>query len=468
MKKTLIAMGLLMSSTAAMAANFSPATQAMQYLPTKGEDVALLVADANSGKIIYEQRANKFQPPASTQKLLTSLAATLELGRNFRFQTKLETKGNDVIIQFGGDPSFTREDLMQLLEQLPSNGITNIHNIYLNGGVFNGYERQPGLPWDMLTACYAAPASSITVGHNCVEGALYSASSIGQMSRPYVPAFQPVTVSSNAVTVSAAQAKESFCRLGLKVHDNNHFEFNGCMVQRSTPLPLNFAVQNTTDYAAALVKRDLQKAGITFTGQVLQDNNITGAVIATHNSAPLKDLLHHMLKVSDNLYADMIAKTVGRVYYGESGNFQNGVSAIKAILREKAGLNIDNIMVDGSGLSRDDRITANDLYQVVSYIYHHNNTLQILPDLPVSGMSGTLLYRRSVQNPPLQGNLVAKTGTLYGTYNLAGLLTTHTGKKLIIVELVTNYPDHPNRGASQLPQLMKFEKMYYTDLYNQY
>lgn len=467
MKKALVAMGLLMGSTSAMAANFPPAQQAMQYLP-KGEDVALLVADANSGKILYEQRANKLQPPASTQKLLTSLAATLELGRDFRFQTKLETQGNNVIIQFGGDPSFTREDLMQLLEQLPSNGITSIHNVYLNGGVFDGYERQPGLPWDTLTACYAAPASSITVGHNCVEGALYSAKSLGDLTQPYVPSFQPVTVSSSAITVSPTEKKDQFCRLGLEVHDNNHYNFTGCMVQRSTPLPLNFAVQDTTAYAAGLIRADLQKAGINFSGTVIRDDKITGTVIATHNSAPLHDLLHHMLKVSDNLYADMIAKTVGRVYYGEPGNFLNGVSAIKAILRDKAGLNIHNIMVDGSGLSRSDRITANDLYQVVGYIYRHNNTLKILPDLPISGVDGTLHYRRSVQNPPLMGNLVAKTGTLYGTYNIAGLLTTHTGKKLIVVELVTNYPETPNNGASQIPSLMRFEKSYYTALYNRY
>ena len=467
MKTLLVGMGLLVSSLPAMAANFSP-EQAISYLPA-GHDLALIVADANNGKIIYQQRANKLQPPASTQKLMTSLAATLYLGKDFRFKTQLETEQNNVIIKFGGDPSFTRQNLYQLLQQLPTNGINQITgNIYLNGSVFDGETRQPGLPWDMLGQCYAAPASSITVAHNCVKGSLYSSNMLGGATRIYVPAYQPVHPSTNAITVNAAQKAAQFCDLQLNVNGNNDYHVSGCMVQRSTPLALNFAIQNTVKFTSHIIRADLQQLGIPFSGKIIVDNHKTGTVIATHRSAPLKDLLHHMLKVSDNLYADMIAKTVGAHYYHQSGNFLNGVSAIKAIIREKAGLTINNIMVDGSGLSRDDRITAHDLYELVSYIYKHNNTLQILPDLPIAGVDGTLHYRRSVQNPPLMGNLIAKTGTLYGTYNIAGLLTTKTGKKLIVVELMTNYPDHPNRGASGEPRLMKFEKAFYTGLYNAY
>ena len=154
---------------------------------------------------------------------------------------------------------------------------------------------------------------------------------------------------------------------------------------------------------------------------IKRDDGAKGELIASHHSAPLHELLDTMVKDSDNLYADNIAKTIGAKYFDQPGSFANGSKAIQAILKDEANIDLDRaLIVDGSGLSRNNRMTASQMLEVLSYIYEHDDGLNLLATLPVSGQSGTLRYRQSIRQQPLQGRIQAKSGSLYGTYNLAG------------------------------------------------
>lgn len=142
-----------------------------------------------SGKTLYQHRATKLQPPASTQKMLTALAAKLYLPSDFRFETTLAQQGDDLVFQFSGDPTLSRQQLAGLLKQAKQKGIRTIKgDILLNGQVFNGQEHATGLPWDILGVCYSAPASSLSLEHNCVQGALYSNRAQGQPTGYMFPA----------------------------------------------------------------------------------------------------------------------------------------------------------------------------------------------------------------------------------------------------------------------------------------
>ncbi|MGF1757850.1 serine-type D-Ala-D-Ala carboxypeptidase [Photobacterium sagamiensis] len=461
-------LGLLLSLP--VLANFSP-QQAINQLPT-GHDTALLVADPVTGNIVYAQRENQLQPPASTQKLVTALAAKLYLDTDFRFTTDLELKDKDVIIRFSGDPTFSRQQLAMLLTQLKKHQQSPIRgNIILNGSVFSGYERAPGWPWDILGVCYSAPSSSISLEHNCVQGALYSNKEEGQLTRVNVPAHQPIKVSSDALIVSKEQQKARYCDLTLTADNSNSYQLSGCLPKRDKPLPLNFAVQNTVDYTAAVIRSELKRAGIRFNGEILRDDQARGKRIARHTSEPLNILIDTMVKESDNLIADNLTKTLGHRYFNQPGTFNNGIAAIKAILNDKAGIDLRQaVLVDGSGLSRNNRLTATQMMEVVTYLYQHDKQLGLLTTLPVSGQSGTLRYRQSIRHQPLKGNIAAKSGSLYGTYNLAGIMTTKSGKKLLFVQMVANY--HPEEKAEDAPKtappIEAFERELYRALYESF
>lgn len=437
-----------------------------------GHDTALLVVDADSGDVLFSQRDAQYQPPASLQKLVTALAAVLYLDEEYRFTTRLEQQGNNVVLQFAGDPSFTRAQLSSLLAALKAHAGSTIEgDVLLNGSRFTGYEHAPGWPWDILGTCYSAPSSSLSLEHNCVQGALYSDRPVGDKTRVNVPTHQPLTVTTSAVVTTGEEQKASHCDLELTDQGSNHYHLAGCLVQRDKPLPLNFAVQDTEAYISDVIRAELKRLNITLQGDIKRDDGAEGSLIASHSSAPLRELLDTMVKDSDNLYADNIAKTIGASYFGQPGSFARAGEAIKSILKEEAGIDLDRaVIVDGSGLSRNNRMTANQVMQVVRYLYEHDDSLKLLATLPVSGDSGTLRYRQSIRKEPLKGQISAKSGSLYGSYNLAGLIEARSGRTLLFVQMVSHYfpPERDESLPAVASPIEAFERQLYLGLYEAY
>ncbi|MEM8563450.1 MAG: serine-type D-Ala-D-Ala carboxypeptidase [Pseudomonadota bacterium] len=457
-----------MLASAAPVANYQP-----DFYPLpEGYDAALVIAYAKNGDVLYSQRHAQFQPPASMQKLVTALAAELYLGKDYRFTTQLEQHENNVVLRFSGDPSLAREQLASLLLVLKGQvGATITGDLILNGGRFSGYEQAPGWPWDNLGICYSAPSSSLSLENNCVQGALYSNRRVGDKTRVTVPSHQPLTVISTALVTSKEGQKAAHCDLELTNQGRNHYTLSGCLVQRDEPLPLNFAVQDTEAYIANILRADLKRLGIVLKGDIKRDDSASGRLIARHDSAPLHELLETMIKDSDNLYADNIAKTIGANYFNQPGSFANGSAAIKSILKDKANIDLGRaILVDGSGLSRDNRMTAWQMMEVLSYIYRHDDRLNLLSILPISGQSGTLRDRQSIRQQPLYGQIRAKSGSLFGTYNLAGLLEARSGEILLFIQMISNYfpPERDESLPAIAPPIETFERKFYRSLYEMY
>ncbi|MEZ8740039.1 serine-type D-Ala-D-Ala carboxypeptidase [Photobacterium swingsii] len=461
------------SSSASLDADI---TKSLSLLPA-GNSSSIIIAQGSQSQqsaptILWQQSPQQLASPASTQKLLTALAAKLYLPSSFTFNTDIELISNtakqDLVLRFSGDPLFSRSDLTALLKKVKQQGISKLDgDIYLSGGVFNGYERAVGWPWDILGVCYSAPSSSISLEHNCVQGAIYSNKAVGATTRVNVPAHQPITVTTHATIVSKSQQKSRFCDLELHAQPDNSYQLNGCLLQRDNPLPLNFAVQDTAAFTQQVLLAELKRVGIRFTGEIKRNDDRQGQRIARHQSAALPKLLAIMLKDSDNLIADNLAKTLGHYYFKQPGNFTNGTAAIKAILKEEAGIDLNNaVLVDGSGLSRNNRLTAEQLLHVMDYLISHDSKLGLLSTLPVANQSGTLRYRPSLRKPPLAGNLTAKSGSLYGAYNLAGVLKTQSGQSLIVIQLINNYhPIKPLDDKPITPAITQFEKVFYETLY---
>ena len=458
----------MQANPAASPKAYQPNFKALPY----GHDTALIIADAKTGDILYSQREEQFQPPASTQKMVTALAAQLYLGKDYRFTTQLEQHNNNVVLRFSGDPSLSRKQLASLLSKIKAHtGSTIKGDLLLNGSQFSGYEQAPGWPWDILGVCYSAPSSSLSLEHNCVQGALYSNRNVGDTTRVNIPSHQPLKVTTDALVTTKERQKASHCDLELTDRGSNHYHLSGCLVKRDKPLPLNFAVQDTEAYISKVIKAELKRLGIKLEGDIKRDDNAKGKVIASHRSAPLNELLDTMVKDSDNLYADNIAKTIGAKYFKQPGSFNNGSKAIKAILKERADIDLERaVIVDGSGLSRNNRMTASQMMEVIAYIYNHDDSLNLLATMPVSGQSGTLRYRQSIRHKPLQGRVHAKSGSLYGAYNLAGLLQAQSGKTLLFVQMVSNYfpPERDENLPAIAPPIEAFERALYRGLYQQY
>jgi D-alanyl-D-alanine carboxypeptidase/D-alanyl-D-alanine-endopeptidase (penicillin-binding protein 4) len=415
--------------------------------------------------------------PASTQKVLTALAALLQLGPDYRFNTTLESQGNitdgvlrgNLIARFSGDPTFKRQNLRNMVAALQKQGVREISgDVLVDTSVFASHDKAPGWPWNDLTQCFSAPPAAAIVDRNCFSVSLYSAPNPGEMAFIRVASFYPVNMFSQVRTLAKGSADAQYCELDVVPGELNRFTLTGCMTQRSEPLPLAFAIQDGASYAGAILKDELTQAGIQISGHLKRQTipGMSGTVIAQTQSAPLHELLKIMLKKSDNMIADTVFRTIGHERFGVPGTWRAGADAVRQVLRQKAGVDLGNsILVDGSGLSRHNLLTPATMMQALQYIAQHDSELNFIAMLPLSGYDGTLRYRSGLHEAGVDGKVSAKTGALQGVYNLAGFITTASGQRYAFVQFLSGYAVPPEDQKQRRIPLVRFESRLYRDIY---
>lgn len=462
MRKSLF-LSLLICAFPTLSTSFNETTS---LLPS-GSQYALQIYDLKKQKMLVSHHSNLLLPPASTQKILTALAARLYLKKNFRFKTRVFTNNNDLVFQFGGDPTLMRTHVQSLVKTIKTQMKGKaVNHIWLDTNVFTGYQNAIGLPWDILGVCYSAPSTALSIERNCVQASIYTNQKTGK-TRAYLPAHQPIEVSTRAITVTKETQEKRRCDLELNYNQNNQYQLNGCLAARKTPLPLKFAIQNPEAYFIAILRAELAKSGIDMKGQFKRGKGEPSQLIAEHTSAPRDALLTEMLKDSDNLISDNLLKYIGHLYHQSAGTFANGADAIQRIIHNGTRIDLTpSVMVDGSGLSRNNRLTAGQLMALLEWIYKNDRHI-FDAMLPISGTDGTLKYRRSLRDNTLKGKIKAKTGSLFGTYNLAGLVQTNQGSELLVVQFVTNYHSS-HLKTNTPPPITQFEHQLYRQLVNQF
>ncbi len=440
---------------------------AKSELPVASRHATLLspLSISASDSPLLENNTTQLFPPASTLKLVTALAAKISLGDQFRYTTAIYQEKDNLIIRFSGDPSLSRDALRSMLKQAKQTATGPINNIWLDGEAFSGYPQAVGTPWDILGVCYSAPSTAIMLDGNCVQGSLETHND--GSTRAYVPPHQPIRVTSSAVSVTKEQQKEQHCDLELATFGVNQYRLTGCLTHRKSPLPLKFAVSQPSQYVASVIKDEITMLNWSIKGAIAiaaKSPQTDSKPLAVHHSQALPELLAVMLKESNNLYADSLTKTMGAQMFSQAGTFSNGVQAIKTTLMTKAGIDLESaVLEDGSGLSRNNRMTAQQMAEVLQFIWHENQDLQLIKLLPIAGESGTLQYRSSMRLHPVKGALLAKSGSLFGTYNMAGYGLNSQGEiNTLFVQFVTDY--HPSIDTNASPKtrpITRFERAFY-------
>ncbi|PLR36306.1 serine-type D-Ala-D-Ala carboxypeptidase [Chimaeribacter californicus] len=459
-----------------LSAHAAPVEDYTQYLPD-GANLALLVQKVGSTTPAIDYHGQHMALPASTQKVLTALAALLQLGPDFRFNTTFESsapvadgvlRGN-LVARFDGDPTFKRQNLRNMVAVLKKQGIHEITgDVIVDTSVFASHDKAPGWPWNDITQCFSAPPAAAIVDRNCFSVSLYSAPKPDDIAFIRVASYYPVHMFSQVRTLAQGSPDAQYCELDVVPGELNRFTLTGCLTQRADPLPLAFAIQDGAAYAGAILKDELQDAGIQIGGTLKRQTLPTpaGTVLAQTQSLPLHDLLKIMLKKSDNMIADTVFRTIGHERFGVPGTWRAGADAVRQILRQKAGVDLGNsIVVDGSGLSRHNLLSPATMMQALQYIAQHDNELDFISMLPLAGYDGTLRYRGGLHEAGVDGKVSAKTGALQGVYNLAGFITTASGQKMAFVQYLSGYAVPPEDQRTRRAPLVRFESRLYRDIY---
>ncbi|WP_433587201.1 serine-type D-Ala-D-Ala carboxypeptidase [Providencia alcalifaciens] len=472
-RKLIFTLGLAFITSQASAI---PIDDYKQYLPD-GTNLALVAQKVGSNTPLIDYNAQQMALPASTQKVVTALAALLQLGPDYRFVTNFETNGKlnnntlsgDLVIRFSGDPTLTRQQIRNMVNALKQIGIHKVEgDLIVDISAFASHDKAPGWVWNDMTQCFSAPPAAAIIDRNCFSVSLYPSDKAGEMAYIKTASFYPVNMFSEVKTLAKGSPEARYCELDVVPGELNRYTLTGCLTQRSEPLPLAFAVQNGASYSGAIVKNELQVAGIELSGAVKKRTQPTpqSQVLVKTESKPLHDLLKIMLKKSDNMVADTVFRTIGRDYYGVPGTWRSGSDAVRQVLKQKAGIDLGNtVMVDGSGLSRHNLITPATMMQVLQFIAKNDQQLDYISMLPLAGHDGTLRYRGGLDEAGVNGKVSAKTGALQGVYNLAGFITTASGEKVAFVQFISAYAVPQSQYNSRRVPLVRFESRLYRDLY---
>ena len=411
-------------------------------------DIGIVVQSMNTGTVYYSKNASEFFAPASVQKMFTVSSALLSLSPHYRFPTRLLTTGTisdgalhgNLIFQFSGDPSLNQSNMAEFIKKLKKMGVHRIDGgIMIDNTAYDHIPYPAGWSFDDLTTDFAAPLNTVIINRNRFGIAMIPAERAGEKAT-LIPHLPPGSATFYNETITTRYPK-SGCPIKIYSNEHNQYMIRGCLARSQGTQRRAFAIRNMEMYSRALIRALLTKHQIHWTGGFSNAKTpVNAQVIDTHDSKPLGTLIIHLLKKSDNLYADSLLKKIGEAYHHVPGSWDNGVSALKPILSQFMGINPHALhFVDGAGLSEYNKVMP---ITVSELLYHieHNDMLRdtLIPALPIAGVDGTLAGRMPMLARGRR--LHAKTGSMGGVSTLAGFIKTNHHGLLSFVIMINKVP----------------------------
>ena len=446
--------------------------------------VGIKVVSLDNGRILFEENAGKLLRPASNMKLYTVAAALDRLSPDYRFSTSVyaytrpDAAGvvrGDLTIYGRGDPSiaarFNNGNYFKAIDDLATRivaaGVKRVEgDIVGDESYFVGPKYGSGWNWEDLTWYYGAEITPLTANDNALDLFVKPGTAIGQPALITTGPPDPLLTIVNKVTTSAKGSRRE-----LSIHrglNENTITITGSIPLEDRGYTGGIGISHPGLLFVYMLRSSLAQKGVTITGAsringaTPQPTLITGVTIsgtngsstasssfqneiATFQSPPFSLIAAQTLKPSQNLYTELILRTLGKVTPPPvtmsnltQTSEELGLEAVRSFLKT-VGIRPEALVLDdGSGLSRNDMITAEASVQLLTFMSKHRYATVFRDALPIGGVDGTL--RNRFKGTPGENNVRAKTGSLSSAASLGGYLTTAGGEKLAFSIMVNNYP----------------------------
>jgi serine-type D-Ala-D-Ala carboxypeptidase/endopeptidase (penicillin-binding protein 4) len=414
------------------------------------------VQSLSRGQPLFDWNQDFLFVPASNMKLFTTAVALVRLGPDYRYTTSLYAdapveKGileGNLFVRGSGDPTLSgrfHEKCTNVFEdwaaQLKTQGIKEIRgNVIGDDRIFDDAITGEGWSFDDDLFCYSARISALSFNDNCLDVILSPGAHPGDPAQMEVsPNTTYAQIQNGVITAETGLATDLH---GRRISRSPVIDLKGHIGIDKSPQRFRVAVSDPTLYAVTVFKEVLVKKGIMVRGVATgisevekRPNYDALTMLSTYQSPPLSVIIESTNKLSQNLYAELLFRTLGAIY-GHEGSTSSSASVMKQSL-EEMGISANSMSIhDGSGLSRLNLVSPRHLVQLLDYMSRHPYFDHFLESFPVAGKDGTLAAR--LRSTGSKNSVRAKTGTLSHVGALSGYARNSSGDFLAFSILNNN------------------------------
>jgi len=419
-----------------------------------GTSYSICFADAVTGEVVFGFDADRNLASASVMKLYPTAVSLSLLGADYRFKTSVFMSGRfnrrkgvlygDVVILGGGDPALGSAYFAdhygdvpeRWAEALAAAGLRRVTGrVAVAESVYDQNPVPGGWSWADLGNYYGAGVYDLNYNDNKYkiyvtgfsEGTAAVIDSTDQYGREmHIEAYLTSSGKSDNGYVYNAPYSTNAWISGSVPADSS-------MVLRASMPDPPFTVANQLDKA-------LRKAGIKVADSPVRErvilNQESYPPIFVTLSPPLSEIIRTTNHESVNLYAEALRKYLG-VASGTGGTFGAGSSVIRNFLDSIGCEPYEAVILDGSGLSPNNNISALMTTRLLVHMYNSSVSEVFRSSLPAAGVSGTM--RSYFRSDLFRGRVIAKTGSIGSVRSFGGYVTTNSGRTLAFTMIANGF-----------------------------
>ena len=427
----------------------------------------VLVVSLDLSDTLFSESPDSALSPASNLKLLTTAAALRILGPDFRFQTYLLSDSNiandvlegDLVLYGTGDPGISdlffqeREDVLELLaDQLEEAGVRTVTgDLVADASHLQGPLRPYSWDPEDLNDHFAAPISALSFNENVVSFRVTPSDRSGPRPEVHtIPENAGLDVHNLAITSPRGTRPHLSI---LREYPLDPIRIEGGIVLGARDAWRQMTVPSPPHFAASVFRNVLLERGIRILGNIRvvespDKSVLTGItspthherprvrILAKHTSPPLSEYISVINKRSNNLFAELVFRTMGRTQEG-LGSPEASARAVSVALTE-IGVPMESVVqLDGSGLAAGNRTSASTFVSVLQRMAETETWNHYWASLP---QAGTRRELRRMYQTAAAGNLRAKTGTIEGVSALSGIVRSRDQERLAFSILLNGAP----------------------------
>jgi serine-type D-Ala-D-Ala carboxypeptidase/endopeptidase (penicillin-binding protein 4) len=416
--------------------------------------VVQTLAGANQ---LYHRDGDRLFIPASNVKLITTAIALRHLGAGKQLRTsvyQLPSTGNtpNLLVVGRGDPSLTTTQIQSIGQQLKQRGERQIGTINFDDSYFRGEQINSDWEWGDLSTDYAPTINSLMLNQNALSLNI----SPQQIGTPLKYTWKDPSLNSWQVDNQSltAPVNEDISINAIAVFGKPLLKLTGKLAQNADPLKLDLPLLNPAESFISAFRQSLSQSEITVgsTRLVVGQNIANLPEIASINSPPIGELIKETNQNSNNVYAEVLLRSIGRTHPQHDTSTEDtsslGIALVKQRLTE-LGVNPQSYRLsDGSGLSRHNLVAPTAFIQLLSAMATTPEGKIYRESLPIAGIGGSLKNR--MKGTLAQGIVQAKTGSMSGIISLSGYINPPKYSPLVF-SIILNQHD---RSTSQMAKII--------------